>query len=285
MLFMALSFAVMVVGAARENAHETHTSTPDFVSVPGVTTTPAGELADAEGKPFDAGRLLVETDEMRHHFIVGLSVRGVLAHYVVQEIFEKTAPPKWVDTVKALETRTAKAKPEQPVTLVVTAPTFEMPFTGVAASEHGVSWNAETQTLVFTKPADAETRTELAAAAPPKVLRGPILDLETQSKNARNTGLWLLLSYLFATLGELCLSPVGLSMVTKLAPRRFASLFMGVWLLTSSVAQYAGGSIGESWGKIAPITYFWLFVWTSLAGAALLAVLIRPLRRLMHEVH
>ena len=74
-------------------------------------------------------------------------------------------------------------------------------------------------------------------------------------------------------------------MVTKLAPRRFASLFMGVWLLTSSVAQYAGGSIGESWGTIAPITYFWLFVWTSLAGAAVLALLVRPLNRLMHEVH
>ncbi len=74
-------------------------------------------------------------------------------------------------------------------------------------------------------------------------------------------------------------------MVTKLAPRRFASLFMGVWLLTSSVAQYVGGSIGESWGRIAPIPYFWLFVWTSLAGAALLAVLVWPLKRLMHEVH
>jgi POT family proton-dependent oligopeptide transporter len=60
---------------------------------------------------------------------------------------------------------------------------------------------------------------------------------------------------------------------------------MGVWLLTSSVAQYAGGSIGESWGSVTPITYFWLFVWTSLAGAAVLALLIRPLRHLMHEVH
>src|SRR4029077_4766388 len=98
------------------------------------------------------------------------------------------------------------------------------------------------------------------------------------------SGVWLFLSYLLATLGELCLSPVGLSMVTKLAPLQFASLFMGVWLLASSVAQYAGGSIGETWGIIPPARYFMLFVWTSIVGALVLAVLVRPLERLMHEV-
>ena len=51
-------------------------------------------------------------------------------------------------------------------------------------------------------------------------------------------------------------------MVTKLAPTRFASLLMGVWMLGSSVAQYVGGSLGESWGKIAPTSYFTTFVWT-----------------------
>src|SRR5439155_1717699 len=141
------------------------------------------------------------------------------------------------------------------------------------------------RTLVFTKHADAQVRAAIAAAAAPPEFREAVNEAETQSLTARNTGLWLLLSYLFATLGELCLSPVGLSMVTKLAPRRFASLFMGVWLLTSSVAQYAGGSIGESWGAIAPISYFWLFVWTSLAGAVVLVLLVKPLNKLMHEVH
>jgi POT family proton-dependent oligopeptide transporter len=73
-------------------------------------------------------------------------------------------------------------------------------------------------------------------------------------------------------------------MVTKLAPLRFASLFMGVWLLASSVAQYAGGSIGEAWGTIPPAQYFMLCVWTSAAGALVLAGLVAPLKRLMHEV-
>jgi POT family proton-dependent oligopeptide transporter len=73
-------------------------------------------------------------------------------------------------------------------------------------------------------------------------------------------------------------------MVTKLAPVRLASVFMGVWLLASSVGQYAGGSLGESWGIVAPAQYFSVFVWTSLVGAAVLAALVSPLRRLMHEV-
>jgi len=98
------------------------------------------------------------------------------------------------------------------------------------------------------------------------------------------SGIWLFLSYLFATLGELCLSPVGLSMVTKLAPLRFASLFMGVWFLAPSVALYAGGSIGEMWGEIAPVPYFWIFVWSSVVGAVLLLILVPALKRLMHEV-
>jgi proton-dependent oligopeptide transporter, POT family len=59
---------------------------------------------------------------------------------------------------------------------------------------------------------------------------------------------------------------------------------MGVWLLSSSVAQYVGGSIGESWGEIPPVSYFWIFVGTSVFGIALTALLAKPIRRLMHEV-
>ena len=138
--------------------------------------------------------------------------------------------------------------------------------------------------MTFTRWTEAPTLADLTAAGAPPRWRKPLSALETKSEAARVSGIWLLLSYLFATLGELCLSPVGLSMVTKLAPARFASLFMGVWLLASSVAQYAGGSIGETWGIIAPAPYFMLFVWTSIGGAVALALLVKPLKALMHEV-
>ncbi len=55
---------------------------------------------------------------------------------------------------------------------------------------------------------------------------------------------WLVLAYLFHTLGELCISPVGLSLVTKLAPLRLLSLMMGVWLLINFFANLIAGYVG-----------------------------------------
>ena len=55
--------------------------------------------------------------------------------------------------------------------------------------------------------------------------------------------MWLISLYTIHTLGELCLSPIGLSMVNKLAPLRFASLLMGVWFLSTSAANYFAGAL------------------------------------------
>jgi POT family proton-dependent oligopeptide transporter len=55
--------------------------------------------------------------------------------------------------------------------------------------------------------------------------------------------IWLALMYLLHTTGELCLSPVGLSMVTRLSVQRVGAMMMGVWFLSSAFAAYAGGMI------------------------------------------
>jgi POT family proton-dependent oligopeptide transporter len=52
-------------------------------------------------------------------------------------------------------------------------------------------------------------------------------------------------AYFFHTMGELCLSPIGLSMVTKLAPLRIASLMMGAWFLFIAIANKIGGVVGS----------------------------------------
>ncbi|WP_297634305.1 peptide MFS transporter [uncultured Clostridium sp.] len=57
---------------------------------------------------------------------------------------------------------------------------------------------------------------------------------------------WLVITYFFNTVGELCLSPIGLSMVTKIAPAKLASLLMGVWLASSGVANILGGFIASN---------------------------------------
>lgn len=57
---------------------------------------------------------------------------------------------------------------------------------------------------------------------------------------------WLIVMYLFHTLGELCLSPIGLSLVSKLAPLRFSSLLMGVWFLANAAGYALAGTLGAS---------------------------------------
>jgi POT family proton-dependent oligopeptide transporter len=59
---------------------------------------------------------------------------------------------------------------------------------------------------------------------------------------------WLLIGYLLHTTGELCLSPVGLSMVTKLSPRRLVSTAMGAWFLATAFSGYAAGAIAQLTG-------------------------------------
>jgi len=54
---------------------------------------------------------------------------------------------------------------------------------------------------------------------------------------------WLFLLYVLHTMGELCLSPIGLSMVSKLAPLRFASLLMGTWFLANAAANKLAGTL------------------------------------------
>ncbi len=70
----------------------------------------------------------------------------------------------------------------------------------------------------------------------------------------KSSMIWLILAYLFHTTGELCISPVGLSLVTKLAPMRLGSLMMGVWFLVNFTGNLLAGYIGafsENMGQYA----------------------------------
>jgi POT family proton-dependent oligopeptide transporter len=98
---------------------------------------------------------------------------------------------------------------------------------------------------------------------------------------------WLLLTYLLHTFGELCLSPVGLSSMTKLAPARFVGQVMGVWFLATAVGNnLAGQFAGEIDPDILPAMpgeFLDLFWWGFLAGAVMLA-LTPFIKRLMAGV-
>lgn len=97
--------------------------------------------------------------------------------------------------------------------------------------------------------------------------------------------LWLVGAYFFHTLGELCLSPVGLSLVTKLAPVQFGSLMMGVYFLSSVAAGFVGGRLAGNYDTINHVNFYMIPTATGI-GAALLLLLITPkLRKWMHGIH
>jgi hypothetical protein len=77
-----------------------------------------------------------------------------------------------------------------------------------------------------------------------------------QAAHGKASMWWLVLAYLFHTMGELCISPVGLSMVTKLAPLRLASLMMGVWFLINFVANWLAGYVGSFAESLGELTIF-----------------------------
>ena len=93
--------------------------------------------------------------------------------------------------------------------------------------------------------------------------------------DAKSSMMWLTLAYLFHTLGELCISPVGLSLMTKLSPIRLASLVMGIWFLMPAVAQKLGGMVGafsEHAGEYEAVRNFAAGLGVTQAHSGLLAV-------------
>ncbi|MDR2761776.1 MAG: hypothetical protein LBB88_04165, partial [Planctomycetaceae bacterium] len=80
--------------------------------------------------------------------------------------------------------------------------------------------------------------------------------VEAKATGGNAATYWLILCYLLATWGELCLSPIGLSMITKLAPARYASLFMGVRFFASSIAYVLAGQLASIFGAGKGISFF-----------------------------
>ncbi len=113
---------------------------------------------------------------------------------------------------------------------------------------------------------------------------GAVLECDNAEENmAKASMTWIVLTYLFNTLGELCLSPIGLSMVSKLAPVKYASLLMGIWLMSSFVANILAGFVAAAVQQVGPLTIFSaISIVCILCGCVLLAT-SRKLRRMMHQ--
>ena len=112
--------------------------------------------------------------------------------------------------------------------------------------------------------------------------------IEPGAKTASVSIIWLILVYLFHTMGELCVSPVALSYVSKLVPARMIAFMFGVWYLAVAIGMKLAGVFAESSEAIAQekglSSFFWLLTFVSFGLAILSAVLYPVIKKLMHGV-
>jgi POT family proton-dependent oligopeptide transporter len=95
---------------------------------------------------------------------------------------------------------------------------------------------------------------------------------------------WLSLSYFLSVVGEMCLSPVGLSAMTKLAPARAMGFVMGVWFLSISIGDWLAGKAGSLFESMPLKQLFGFSALIPIGAAVILALLVRPTKRLMSGV-
>ena len=96
--------------------------------------------------------------------------------------------------------------------------------------------------------------------------------------------LWLIASYGVITIGELCLSPMGLSIVSKLSPVRITSLMMGGWFLSTSIGNKLSGVLATMWdGYDHKANFFWLNFILLMAAAGVCFAMLKWLNRIMKE--
>jgi len=107
---------------------------------------------------------------------------------------------------------------------------------------------------------------------------------------------WLIAAYTLHTFGELSLSPIGLSMVTKLSPARFASLLMGVWFLANAAANWLAGMLSTLYPEPGQTTsilgfvisdlssFFTIFVVMAIIASVILFLMNKVLIKMMHGV-
>lgn len=284
--FMTLAFALMAGGAAGE---------AQSTSVPWRgATLPASLVVNARGQlcksvdpantpPYAAGRLYFDA--------IGKSIRmsGVLTDLMRDEIVGDTAPAEFASKVSELRERAQSAASGAPGWTVEQQfehdlPGLDLRYAGLGkpAGNKDLHYNAATRTLTAKMELEEKDVRGLKVAAGDPDLRAALDELMKQSNAHRISPAWLLGFFFLATLGELCLSPIGLSMVSQLAPARFATLLMSVWLLTFSFGNFLAGALGEYWGTWAPVPYFVTVTVVLASGTAILLMLIRRIRALMH---
>ncbi len=267
---MGMAWAVMIFGGKSED----QPSSASLASLP----------AEVDLNQYGATRLSYDESAGT------LNMIGVLPDLDRLRLSAETAPAALEDFVeqlseKADEEASQAADGQEWQVSEVYSGDEPLPAIDVKKLPEGVTWDPQTRTLATSMELEGRDRLVIRAAAANPEFRAAVDSIFKQSALFKITMWWLVLHYMLATMGELCLSPVGLSLVTKLAPPKQVGLFMGLWFFTTgAIANFLANMIGGQWGKMTPIEYFTIFAGVSIVATVVMIVLLRFIKKRMHGV-
>jgi POT family proton-dependent oligopeptide transporter len=277
------------------------------------------EIEKHERQLYERTRPIVKKDWDRMFVIVVLSL-FVIPFWLVFEqagsslnVFAEKNTDRLVPNVIAQATVYTNAETSQPVSLVFTRAPGDNP-QNEGRYVFPASWYQSVNAIfivifapIFTLIWNFLYRLGIEPSTPVKFALGLLLASASflimipGAIHAAQTGgnaaaYWLLACYLFATWGELCLSPVGLSMVTKLAPVRYCSFFMGIWFLASASAYWLAGYCAAVFAAGEGVTVFFgkengladLFLLLAIIPAdigCIALTLEKKIKKKMHGIH
>jgi POT family proton-dependent oligopeptide transporter len=176
--------------------------------------------------------------------------------YTRNEVFGIPFPSSWFQSV-------------QPIFVITLAPVFAWLWTRLGPREPSVP---------------AKFVIGLTVMGLAFLLLVPAGAIAQSGAGVRVSPLWLFVAYGLSEIGEICLYPVGMSAVTKLAPARIVGLMMGVWLLSNAFGNKLAGSAAGFFSTTPLDTLFGVCAAVLLVAAAILLVLVKPIRRMMGGV-
>jgi proton-dependent oligopeptide transporter, POT family len=117
------------------------------------------------------------------------------------------------------------------------------------------------------------------------ILLLPAGSMAQSGADVKVSALWLVAAYFLQVIGELCLSPVGNSVVTKLAPPKVVGMMMGLWFLSIAAGNKLAGWVAGISATVPLTTLFGAVAGVTLGAAVVLFLILKPVRRLMGGVH
>jgi POT family proton-dependent oligopeptide transporter len=276
-LLMSASMGIMTWSAKRENGPTTESYAGPIPD--GVLLNDQNQLCRKEDGvlvPYHAGRLTYDPQARELH------MQGVLSDIERDEIAGATAPPGYVEALEDLRKQTEEHDGNGSEKLAEVPPGLDLRYAGLG---NKVTFDDDRRLLeahnYVLKDRDIKL---LRVAGADQAFRNALDALYLNSSHYRVSSWWLFWFYMLSTVGELCLSPIGLSMVSKLAPARFATMLMGLWMLTSFFGNFIAGMLGEHAETTPPITYFAVITLVLAALSVVVFLMARKIVALMHGV-